>query len=181
MPREKVSRDEFVRVWDAEGGSPTRVAERLGIAVQNVHQRRARLAGDGILLKTADYRAGKRWGWQEAAPKWPKRREINIRDATAIIGSDAHLWPGMETTAWRAFKALVGTLKPKLGILNGDTLDGSRVTRHDPIAWECTPDLAEEIEWVKDETADLRKRSRGTYWYWTCGNHDTRFERYLAK
>src|SRR6185437_12305960 len=108
MPREKVSRDEFVRVWDAEGGSPTRVAERLGIAVQNVHQRRVRLAGDGILLKTADYRAG-------------KRCEINIRDATAIIGSDAHLWPGMETTAWRAFKALVGTLKPKLGILNGDT------------------------------------------------------------
>lgn len=176
--------ENLARLWDEEGGCPTAVAKRLGIPAASVHRLRAKAAKVGIILTTAprpDGQGGRRFGWQDEAPKWPKRREIEVRGRSIIVGSDAHFWPGLITTAWRAYCAVSAQIDPAYQILNGDTLDGAEISRHDPIAWDVTPKLSDELDCVLERIAEARAAAPGASRLWTCGNHDTRYERYLAK
>jgi len=181
---------EFDSIWLKCNGDIKSVCEETGMSQSSVMRRRRSRAKYGTVLQTVprvggnNSRGSNGYGhhdWQAAAPKWPKRRDIELRGGSVIIGSDAHLWPDMVTTAWAAFEIITKREKPKYGILNGDTLDGAKITRHDPIAWETLPSLEEEISECEKRTKRLKSLSTGTDWYWTCGNHDTRYERYLAK
>jgi len=53
-----------------------------------------------------------------------------IIDGCIIIGGDAHIWPGVETVMMKAFIKLAKQLKPQIICLNGDIIDGARVSRH---------------------------------------------------
>lgn len=174
-------RQAFIRAWEETGGSPRAVAQRLGVTERNVYNMRERMADDGLILQSGALTKGdNKHGWKSQAPKWPKRREITIKDRCILVGSDAHFWPGVVTTAWKAFCKLGRSLEPEYVILNGDTLDGAGISRHDPIAWEVKPDLADELEAVSDRLDEIQKAAPNSKRLWTCGNHDTRFERHLA-
>lgn len=170
------------RAWHENGGSPQAVSEATGIPVRNIYRIRAKAAKAGVILKTTITNTGSgHFGWQEEGPKWPKRREIEVRGRSIIVGSDAHFWPGLISTAWKAYCAVAKEINPSHVILNGDTLDGARITRHDPIVWESQPELAEEIECLKERLDEAKKAAPRAERLKTAGNHDTRYERYLAK
>lgn len=175
--------DAFARAWREGGGSPKLVAKILGWGERRVYRVRSICSKRGVVLATryTSHPGDQRFGWQDESPKWPKRREIEVRGRSILIGSDAHFWPGLITTAWRAYCAVSAAVDPEYQILNGDTLDGATISRHDPIAWEVTPKLAEELECVLERMKEAKDSAPNAKRLWTCGNHDTRFERYLAK
>lgn len=106
---------------------------------------------------------------------------IEVKDGVVIIGSDFHIWPGIESVTLRAFKAFCKELKPKAVILNGDVLDFPQISRHPPINWEHTPSPAEEIEAAQYHLHEIvMSCPRGCRKAWTLGNHDARFESRLA-
>lgn len=112
----------------------------------------------------------------------PGRITIKVRDGTVLVGSDAHYWPGIVSTAHRAFVHFCEKLQPAAVIMNGDMLDGSTISRHAPIGWEDRPKLVDEIEACKDRLGEIVKASlsKKTRRIWPLGNHDARFETRLA-
>jgi hypothetical protein len=112
--------------------------------------------------------------------EFPHRAILSIYDGCVIVGSDAHYWPGQRTTAHRAFLRLCEELRPQAVILNGDVLDGARISRHAPIGWEKRPTLIEELEACKERLHEIERAAGDARRIWTLGNHDARFETRLA-
>jgi hypothetical protein len=112
--------------------------------------------------------------------EFPHRQTLSIEDGCVLVGSDCHYWPGIVTTAHRAFVKFVRDMKPKAVILNGDVLDGARVSRHAPIGWEKRPELVDELEACKARLFEIEKVAKNARKIWTLGNHDARFETRLA-
>ena len=179
-PQYEAKRAEFEKAWYEQQGSPARVARALGVSERAVYRMREDLAKGGTILQTTTDKGSDEHGWRAAPVKWPKRREIVIKDRCAIIGSDAHFWPGIVTTAWKAFCVLGKQLEPSHVILNGDSLDGATISRHDPIAWESRPSVKQELETLADRLGEIEKAAPNAKKLKTAGNHDTRFDRRLA-
>jgi predicted phosphodiesterase len=97
-----------------------------------------------------------------------------------LVASDAHYWPDRITTAHRAFVRACSEMKPKAVIMNGDVLDGARISRHPPIGWESRPTLVDEIEACKQRLTEIISAAKNAKFIWTLGNHDARFETRLA-
>ena len=114
-----------------------------------------------------------------------RHHEAEIADGVVLIGSDAHYWPEDKTptpTAHRAFVHMCTELRPFAVILNGDIVDGARVSRWDAMHWaEYTdrPTVADEIGACQRRLREIAEAAPGAARYWTLGNHDSRFERYL--
>jgi len=103
-----------------------------------------------------------------------------ISDGVILIASDCHYWPGIVTKAHQAFCKLAKELKPKMVVLNGDILDGARISRHARIMWEKQPQMKDEIAAVQDRCAEIERAASGAKFVRTIGNHDARFENYLS-
>ena len=120
MAHGKVSREQFVQLWE-ELGSARLIAQRIGIDISNVHQRRQRLEREGYTFSTRPVP-----GYERHTPildtGWTYPREIqhSITDGTVIVSSDHHYWPDEITTAHLALLNVCKALKPKAKILNGD-------------------------------------------------------------
>jgi hypothetical protein len=108
------------------------------------------------------------------------RRKAAIKDGVVIIGSDLHAWPGLNPTALRGFVWACKELKPRLVVMNGDSFDGAKVSRHPPIGWEKRPDVYQEIEAVREQLGRIEAAAKGIRLIHTLGNHDGRFETRLA-
>ncbi|MEH2501260.1 UDP-2,3-diacylglucosamine pyrophosphatase LpxH [Bradyrhizobium sp. AZCC 1578] len=167
MAGKTCSDDEFVRLFQTYGATET--ARQLGCMERAVYKRRANLARfDPITAPT------------KQAINFPGRLPLEIRNGTALIGSDFHIWPGEPSTCLRAFKKFVADIKPSAVILNGDVMDFPRISRH-PQNWEKAPDPQEEIESVQDHLNDIVQAcKRGAHKVWTLGNHDARWEATFA-
>lgn len=113
-------------------------------------------------------------------PQFAGRLHIEIPDGIVLIGSDAHYWPGLVSTAHRGFVKACELLRPKAVIMNGDVLDGASVSRHPPIGWEKRPSLIDEIEACQARLGEIKAAAGAVGFYWTLGNHDARFETRLA-
>lgn len=174
MAGHPLAREVMQRAVDAlqQHGSQSAAARALGISRTTflhhiAEAERKRLVGVG------------------AAPTLPHRIEFEIENGTVLIGSDAHYWPGIISTAHRAFvKACSEMPNVKAVIMNGDVFDGASVSRHPPIGWESSPSVVEEIEACKDRLGEieaaLSKQPGKIQKIWTLGNHDARFETRLA-
>lgn len=103
-----------------------------------------------------------------------------IHNGIALIGGDAHFWPGKVPTAWRAFEEFAKELSPELIILNGDVIDGASISRHPRIGWEKQPSVAEEIEFAQERLEKLERLATDSELIWNLGNHDARFEMRIA-
>lgn len=168
---QKVSDEEFIRTWRECGASPAKVSSALGINLRNVYRRRERLEKSGRAILGSAH---------TSQIKFDSKREATLEDGFAIVFSDAHYWPGEPSTAHRALVKLISKLKPKLIVANGDLLDGVRISRHEPRGWNHQPGLVDEIHAVVTRLGEIEAVAKGATLLRTLGNHDVRFERFLA-
>lgn len=109
----------------------------------------------------------------------PQQVNLELKNGTILIGSDAHIWPGKPSTAIRAFIEFCKDIKPKIVILNGDVLDFPQISRHQPIGWQSVPTLVEEIEAAQEVLFQIEEATKAKR-YWSLGNHDIRFDTKLS-
>ena len=168
MAAKKCSDEDFSLSFKLNGATAT--AKKYGMTERAVYRRRANMARyEAITAPT------------KSAINVPGRMALELKNGTALIGSDFHIWPGKPSTCLRAFKKFVADIKPNAIILNGDVLDLPRVSRHPALNWEKAPDPQEEVEAAQDHLNDIEQVcKRGTHKIWTLGNHDARWEMTFA-
>lgn len=185
-----ISDDEFIETWKRLG-SASKVARFLKVSTRSAFSRRRNLEiRYGISLeseiknngKGISAKAGNRANDLAAKREKSYKRDIpkTIANGNIIVASDCHYWPGEVSVAHQALCALIKAMKPKIVILNGDVLDGARISRHARIMWEKQPELKDEIHAVQDRCAEIERAAKGAQLIRTIGNHDARFENYLS-
>lgn len=165
---------EFIELFTSVGAHET--ARRLHIDVRNVFKRRLNMELHyGVKLKSPQVNSTRR------ATDHAEVVKINIKDGIVLVGSDAHIWPGNDSIALRAFLKFAKDMAPAAVIMNGDVLDFPQISRHPPIGHNKLPDLSNEIEEAQAKLHDFELAvKRSCKLVWTLGNHDGRFETRLA-
>lgn len=154
-------------------------AKELGVSIRSVNFRRRNLENKLRIAinppKTQDKLA-------EFGPSedYPHRIQVNVKDGVVLVGSDSHYFPGIVSTAHKAFVKFAKELKPDIIIKNGDELDFPGISRHAPIGWEKRPKVQTEIECTQERLSEIEDASRNSKLFWPLGNHDARFETRLA-
>ena len=170
---------EFIKLF-RELQSTVKVAEAIGVAERNASARKSRIERRyGIILPVNDHRAA----YNTTRHVTHKARiNLTLSDAVLPIAGDIHVSPSKRTTIQRAYIQLVKELKPKHVILVGDVFDGARISRHPRIGFlENRPSVKDEIKAVGEYLSDLETAApRGAVLIWCLGNHDARYESYLA-
>lgn len=106
-------------------------------------------------------------------------------DGCVLIVSDAHYRPG--TPVSRAHRAAVWfakTYKPFAVVNNGDAADLSRISRWGFSSYEsmhAEPTVGEELAEVSVRLEEFEDIPEVQWCTWNLGNHDARFETWLAK
>jgi hypothetical protein len=166
--------DQWLEAWHAAGGSPTTMARALGVSERNIYTRRDRMEGKGHSLKTNKNNHRK----QTAVPwTYQATLDVSVSPGSVLIGGDCHFWPDQNPDIWQAFVKVAHWLKPKAIILNGDVIDGTRISRHPRLRNQATPRLVDEINAALLRLQELPSAGRKL---WTIGNHDQRIDNYLA-
>ncbi len=170
----------------------TGAATHVGLSARAVHMRRRRIEGDyGIEIVG---------GGQKGVPPrrlrsdelptpitrvdYPARLSCEIEGGIVLVGSDAHYWPNVVTTAHRAFVKFCRDSKPSLVVKNGDALDFPSISHHPAASftdWERRPRVVDEIETTKARLEEIKDAAGPqARRVWPLGNHDARFEARLA-
>jgi len=100
---------------------------------------------------------------------------------TIVVFSDAHFWPGDRTPAYSILLQVIRDVKPDIILDNGDSFDGSSISRFTPSIWEDLPTLKDELAAVRercDEIVEVAPKKAKLYR--NLGNHDIRLEARLA-
>lgn len=165
--------DEFLEAWRTHK-SPSKIAQVLGIALRNVYERRRSLEGKlGIQLSVS-----------EAMPlieKHAARVTVPIENGVAVVFSDAHFWDSSQSTAYRALLRFISEMRPRLVVCNGDAFDGAGISRHPKIGFmEQKPTVIQELNACKEMLTGIADASKGALLTWPLGNHDSRFEAFIA-
>jgi len=190
MSASKARDEEFIEVWHRYK-EPRLVAKALDVPVRNVHARRRRIeVKHGIVLPSANSnfnsspQSQERKSIQQIAERRAREYEremgVVVQNGVVLVASDCHYWPGIVTTAHQALCTLAKELKPAMLVLNGDILDGARISRHPRIGWEKQPTLKDEVHALQDRCAELERAAGGAQLIRTIGNHDARFENYMS-
>jgi hypothetical protein len=111
------------------------------------------------------------------------RLVLEIENATILIGSDAHYWPGEgPTTAHSALVRLARELNPDLIVMNGDLMEGASISHYKRRAMSSScPTIPEELEIVRQRLSEIEAAAPEAAWLWPMGNHDARFEQYILE
>lgn len=193
MPRSYTD-DEFIAAWQRLG-SAEELSKALNLDKRSAFSRRRALeARYGIVLESKAKRKKPENGSHKTktAIKQDKLAEtrvrvyerdiqINCTNGVILIASDCHYWPGIVSDAHKAFCRLAKQLSPQFVILNGDIMDGARISRHDRSLWQKLPTVKEELHAVQDRCAEIERASGKAGLLRTIGNHDARFENYLCR
>lgn len=178
MANPACSDDEFIALWK-EHGSAVKVAKILGIHDRAVSLRRNRIEKrTGQLLPSFDKRSNR---FNLTIPNNGVRVNVELDNGIIIVGSDAHYWPGIVSTAHRAFVKIIKELKPKMVVMNGDAFDGAKISRHPAMGFDAKPSVKQELEAVRDRMAEIEAAAIGAKLHWTWGNHDLRFGARIAQ
>ena len=168
-----VDPEEFAREFEALG--PAEMARKYSVDIRNVHLKRKRVENLlGTILHVPahlDYRN---------RPRESFRRNLEVTDGVIMVGSDCHYEPNTVTTAHLAFVQIAKKLKPKVIVLDGDLIDGSSIGRHPMNDWEDRPSVEQELSTAQKRLQEIQKASPKSDRYWLIGNHDQRFNSYLA-
>jgi len=108
---------------------------------------------------------------------YPRMVAKEIPNSVWAIGSDIHIWDGDPPLIYKAFVKVCKMLKVHGIILNGDVIDGARISRHLPTRGARAPKIEKEIETAK---AWLKLLPKTRERLWTMGNHDIRIDNYIA-
>jgi hypothetical protein len=168
---QKVSDDQVHEALKKHGGNRRRASYELGVTETKLYERikRMRERGDFVPTSISHHKA---------------IFSTQIRDGVVLVGSDPHYWPGEFTTCQRAFLYFVKNYepRPKAVVLNGDIFDGSRVSRFNAIGFlENRPTVAQELVICDERLTEIEDAApKGVPLIWPLGNHDLRYESYLA-
>lgn len=179
MPPPVCTEEEFIKVW-REHGNPAAVAAALGISIRNVFSRRRKIENAHDITLHSDIGQGSVPNYRHA-PQHAARKHVEIENGVAVVFSDAHFWPGVRTTAFRALLVLIRELKPKTVVCNGDAFDGASISRFPRIGWDSKPSVIEELKACKECLEIIEDVAGKAKLYWPLGNHDARFENKLAQ
>jgi predicted phosphodiesterase len=176
---------EFITEWN-NSPSAVEMAKKCEINIRNLLKRRRAIESRNNIVLVA--KGGKQDKLQyqnipiSRAEETPHhaRREIQMEKGRVVVFSDAHFWPDDYTTAYKALLMIIKEFRPRVVIANGDVFDGSQASRHPRIGWSNTPTIKEELEACKEFMGNIEKASIGAELIWTLGNHDARFETFLA-
>lgn len=152
------------------------MAEKYGQTEKSIYDRRRRIEARERIILTPPSRGGH----VQQLDQHPAAIKLGIQDGHILIGSDSHYWPGIVSTAHRAFLEFAREYKPKVIIKNGDEADFPQISRHAPIAWEKRPTLSVEVDNLKAMLSEIEKVAPNARRIWPLGNHDSRFETRLA-
>jgi len=108
------------------------------------------------------------------------RKHFSLTNGVMLIGSDPHYWPGLISTAHKAFVKFCADMRPTCVIMNGDGIDGGSISRHPRIGWDKRPRVEDELEASDARLGEIEAAARTKNLYWPLGNHDARFETFLA-
>jgi len=182
---------EFIELWK-QIQSPSGMSKAIGVDVRAVIRRRNYLEGkynislatNNPLKQTINF--DKNATKQKLAEKLEEtrhsvRRGAVIENGTVVVFSDAHFYPNDYSTAFRALLTFIKAHKPEVIINNGDAFDGASISRHPRIGWDSKPSVIEELKAVQEHLTAIEEASvHKSNFIWTLGNHDARFENFLA-
>lgn len=177
-PNASATDEEVLKLIQTKGVYAT--AKHLGIDRSNLNKRRRRIEERLNVVITPPTRGGH----VQQLDQHPAAIQLGIRDGVVLVGSDAHYWPGVVSTAHRAFVKFCAELKPKAVVMNGDAYDGARVSRWPEGSWEdmhSKPSVIQELEATQAGLSEIAKASPGARHVFTLGNHDARFEMRLLQ
>jgi hypothetical protein len=174
----KISDDDFISAW-RRLQSVTDVANEIGLSVRGVNVRRRNIEKNhGIILNAASPRSP---DFKVSIHENGIRVNVELDSGTIMVASDCHYWPGIVSTAHRAFVLFAETLKPKMIVINGDAFDGASISRHPPGGtWESTPTVKQELEACQERLSEIEAASLNSKLHFLWGNHDQRFNARLA-
>lgn len=149
------------------------VANNLGMSERQIQTRFRQM---GIPGTQANGRQG-----QFPAVRFAQGRvHLNIANGKIVVFSDAHYWPEYISTAHRALIKLLPQIKPRAVVDGGDSFDGHKISRFPRIGWDRGPTVQEELATVKERLGEVEEAAGTHELYWTLGNHDARYETFLA-
>jgi NAD(P)-dependent dehydrogenase (short-subunit alcohol dehydrogenase family) len=108
--------------------------------------------------------------------------DIDIQDGVIVAFGDAH-WRSLKQSRSLAHEALLRViphLRPTHLLAMGDMLDLAAIGRHGPVMWEERPTVMEEIGAAQTHLAEIGALAPTAERYWVRGNHDDRFDKFLA-
>lgn len=177
----KVSEETFVETWMKLEGSVIKIAKALNMTERRVYERRvAYEKRTGVLLPSAKTSISGRP--KEYVNKIDECLKLSIKDGFGVVFGDCHWWPGDDPVAHRGLVRFVEVYQPPVIIMNGDAIDGARVSRHPPLGWKNIPDLADELAFCKEKMAEIVSAAPPKARFcWNVGNHDLRFNARLAQ
>lgn len=105
---------------------------------------------------------------------------ISLQNGTVIVFGDSHLVPGQESAAAKALKILTKEIKPNIEINIGDIYDFASISKHPQIGWNPQLTVKDELQAGYDFMNELINLSPQTRFFMLEGNHDTRFNKFLA-
>ncbi|HUN00391.1 MAG TPA: metallophosphoesterase [Halothiobacillus sp.] len=108
---------------------------------------------------------------------YPAAIHLELKSCQVLIGGDSHFWPGQTSLVYDAFVDVAKYIKPKAIIMNGDLIDGTRVSRHGRLRNQAAPRVKDELEEAKRQLGRLPIVKHRII---TLGNHDQRLDTYLA-
>jgi hypothetical protein len=100
---------------------------------------------------------------------------MEIEKGRVIVFSDAHFWPDITTTAYKALLECIKEFKPTAIVNGGDSFDGSGLSRFPRMDFDKLPSVKEELEAGQHYLGEIEKVAKGAKLFWTMGNHDQRF------
>jgi hypothetical protein len=119
-------------------------------------------------------------------PDNPPESELTQRirhpNAVVVAFSDAH-WTSLHQPRSLAHEALLRAIplvKPDILLSVGDLLDMGEPSRHDPLGWNRRIKVQDELEAAKQHLDDIMSCAPRALRWWVRGNHDDRFDKYLA-
>ena len=187
----KITDEDFIATWQRIQNA-SKVAEVLGLSHRQTNSRKRSLeARYGISLPSIDkvfYPGNSKHAVaakanelaQERASRYEDEMHGTLLDGVLMVGSDAHYWPGIVSAAHESFCKLAKRLSPKMIVLNGDIMDGARISRHPRVLWQKLPTVKDEVHAMQDRCAEIERAAPRAMLVRTIGNHDARFENYLC-
>jgi hypothetical protein len=186
-----VDDEQIIEAWK-RFGSARKVADALKIDIRQVYFRRRTIEKKhGIAMPSTSSRPTKGPTIDRAkaldataaarAEQYERDMTETVRNGTVVVASDCHYWPGMVSPAHEAMLRLIKAFTPDIVVLNGDILDGARISRHARIMWEKQPTLKDELHAVQDRCAEIERAAGRARLVRTIGNHDARFENYWSR
>jgi hypothetical protein len=174
-----VARQRFKEAYQATGGNMIETSKLLGVDVRACHRmRRSIEKEEGIILYSSSKSSPT---YEPLHAEFPEWQSLEIENGLVVVFGDAHLIPGIKSTAHRALLKLIHELQPLACIDLGDLIDFSILGRFHRLGWDGRQRVKDEIGWAGECLDEIKKAgSRKMICKRTRGNHDQRFAGFIS-